>query len=200
MAPAAMLFDMDGVLVNSEEVWFRVVEVAGRRFRGSPVTREEFAPTFGQGTAADISVFKLECTPNQLDRFYEEEFVRHLDAVWVHPKAREVLDELGRRHIARGLVTNTISLLARAVLSRAGLLDALDVLGTADLVTHAKPAPDLLLHVAQELGVAPDKAWMVGDSRYDAEAAAAAGMHFIGVRRDGDVRLKDLGELLQHLP
>jgi len=42
---------MDGVLIRSEEAWLRVLEDAGRRFRGSPVTREEFAPTFGQGTA-----------------------------------------------------------------------------------------------------------------------------------------------------
>jgi phosphoglycolate phosphatase/AHBA synthesis associated protein len=200
MTPAAMLFDMDGVLVNSEEVWFRVLEVAGQRFRGSPVTKEEFAPTFGQGTSADVEVFKLRCSPRQLDRFYEEEFVRHLGAVWVHPRAREVLDTVGARHIKRGLVTNTVSLLARAVLSRAGLLDALEVLGTADLVRHAKPAPDLLLHVCKELGATPQTTWMVGDSRYDAQAAHAAGMHFVGVRREGDVRIDDLGALLDLLP
>ncbi|MBL8939307.1 MAG: haloacid dehalogenase, partial [Archangium sp.] len=58
----AVLFDMDGVLVRSEEVWFRVVEAAGVRFRNRAITREEFFPTFGQGTAADIPVFGLSCT------------------------------------------------------------------------------------------------------------------------------------------
>jgi len=200
MTPAAVLFDMDGVLVNSEEVWFRVVDSAGRKFRGSPVTREEFAPTFGQGTVADIEVFKLDCTPRQLDRFYEEEFVRHLDAVWVHPRARHTLQVLVQRHIRRGLITNTVSLLARAVLSRAGLLDVLEVIGTADLVPRAKPAPDLLQYVARELGTAPRDTWVVGDSRYDAEAAKAAGMYFVGVRREGDVRIDDLGAFLDLLP
>lgn len=54
MLPEAVLFDMDGVLVKSEEAWFRTVEAAGVRFRGRPVTRAEFGPTFGQGTAADV--------------------------------------------------------------------------------------------------------------------------------------------------
>ena len=55
----AILFDMDGVLVRSFEVWFRVVEEAGRRFRGRAITRGEFTPTFGQGTADDVPVFGL---------------------------------------------------------------------------------------------------------------------------------------------
>src|SRR5205085_1313853 len=60
--PTALLFDMDGVLVRSEDAWFRVVEEAGERFRGRPVTREEFTPTFGQGTEADLSQFGLRST------------------------------------------------------------------------------------------------------------------------------------------
>ena len=84
----AVLFDMDGVLVKSDEVWFRVVEAAGTRFRGLPITRDEFMPTFGQGTAADIPYFGLRCSVFELDAFYAAQFVNHLDAVWVNPDAR----------------------------------------------------------------------------------------------------------------
>ena len=48
-------------------------------------------------------------------------------------------------------------------------------------VEHAKPAPDLLLVAAQELGVDPAEAWCVGDSTWDMRAAVAAGMVPIGV-------------------
>ncbi|MBI5544257.1 MAG: haloacid dehalogenase, partial [Deltaproteobacteria bacterium] len=72
----AILFDLDGVLVRSEEAWFRTVEEAGRRFRGRPITRAEFAPTFGQGTLADVREFDLSCTAPELDRFYTETFPR----------------------------------------------------------------------------------------------------------------------------
>jgi phosphoglycolate phosphatase-like HAD superfamily hydrolase len=48
-------------------------------------------------------------------------------------------------------------------------------------VEHAKPAPDLLLLAARELGVEPGAAWYVGDSTWDMQAAVAAGMHPVAV-------------------
>ena len=48
----AVLFDMDGVLVRSEEVWFRVVEAAGVRFRGRAITREEAGRIYRADTKA----------------------------------------------------------------------------------------------------------------------------------------------------
>ena len=107
MSPSAVLFDMDGVLIRSEEAWLRVLEDAGRRFRGSPVTREEFAPTFGQGTAEDVRVFGLRCSPAELDAFYLEHLPRYATEVWVNPDARGLLEALSARGLRRALVTNT---------------------------------------------------------------------------------------------
>ncbi len=191
--PRAVLFDMDGVLVRSEAVWFEVVAQAGVRFRGRAITREEFAPTFGQGTTADIPAFGLACTPAQLDAFYVQEFPRHLDAVWVNPDAAPLLAWLASQGLGRGLVTNTVSPLAEQVLAHAGL--TLQALATANRVARAKPAPDLVQLALRELGVAPDEAWMVGDSRFDREAAGAAGVRFVGLGLDGDARVETLGAL-----
>lgn len=198
--PRAVLFDMDGVLVKSEEVWFRVVEQAGVRFRGRPITREEFFPTFGQGTAADIPVFGLSCTTDQLDAFYVSEFVKHLDAMWVNPDARPLLERLRDRGIKRALVTNTVGPLAVRILAQAQLDGLFDALATADRVANAKPAPDLVELACRETGVTPAEAAMVGDSKYDRQAAGAAGVRFFGLDLDGDVRLARLGELELHLP
>jgi phosphoglycolate phosphatase/AHBA synthesis associated protein len=195
MWPRAVLFDMDGVLVKSEEVWFRVVEEAGVRFRGRPITREEFFPTFGQGTAADIPVFGLRCTVAELDAFYVTQFVRHLDAMWVNPDARPLLDALSAAGVGCALVTNTVGPLAAEILARAGLAGCFGSLATADRVAEAKPAPDLVRLALRELDVAADAAWMVGDSKYDRQAARAAGVHFVGLGLDGDRRIERLSEL-----
>ena len=193
----AVLFDLDGVLVKSEEAWFRAVEESGRRFRGGrAVTREEFAPTFGQGTAADVEVFGLQCTPAELDAFYVTEFLRHVPTVWVNPDAAALLQELERRGLCRGLVTNSVGPIADALLAHGGLSPWLPVRATSDRVPNAKPAPDLVLLACRELGVAPSEAVLVGDSRYDREAAAAAGVRFVGLCLDGDARIERLGELV----
>jgi phosphoglycolate phosphatase/AHBA synthesis associated protein len=191
----AVLFDMDGVLVRSEEVWFRVVEAAGVRFRGRAITRDEFFPTFGQGTAADIPVFGLRCSVAELDAFYVSEFVKHLDAMWVNPEAAPLAELLTKRGLRIGVVTNTVAPLTRAILEHAKLASSFNVRATADRVEHAKPAPDLVLLGLKELGVSSAEAVMIGDSRFDREASRAAGVRFIGLKLDGDSRVERLGDL-----
>ncbi len=193
--PLALLFDLDGVLVRSEEIWFRCVEEAGRQFRGRAITREEFAPTFGQGTAADVGAFGLACTPAELDAFYVENFPRYVDDVWVDPEARDTLVTLRQRGLLLGLCTNTVLPLAKKILESASISTCFDALGCADLVPHAKPAPDLLQYTCAKLGVEPAAAWMIGDSRFDRAAASAAGCRFVGFRLDGDVTVQSLREL-----
>ncbi len=62
-------------------------------------------------------------------------------------------------------------------------------------VSRPKPAPDLLLHALTALEVEAARAWMVGDSRFDRDAARAAGIYFIGLGIDGDRRIEALAEL-----
>jgi phosphoglycolate phosphatase/AHBA synthesis associated protein len=198
-APRAVLFDMDGVLVRSEESWFRVVEEAGRRFRGRAITREEFAPTFGQGTAADVAGFGLNCSVAELDRFYIEAFPRFAGEMWINPDAKPVITALRQSGKKVAVVTNSVTPLAHEVLDAASLRELFEVVACADQVAHAKPAPDLVLHACRQLGVSPSEAWMVGDSRFDRGAAEAAGAFFVGLGIDGNIRLEALAELLRHL-
>ncbi len=193
--PRALLFDMDGVLVRSEPVWQRVVEEAGVRFRGRPVTADEFAPTFGQGTRADIEAFGLGCTVAELDAFYFVHFRRHAGATWVDPQACGVLEALRARGLTVAVVTNTMTPLAHDILAAARLSALVDVVACADQVPRAKPAPDLVLHALERLGLGASEAWMTGDSRFDREAAEGAGVRFVGYRQPGERRVESLIEL-----
>jgi phosphoglycolate phosphatase/AHBA synthesis associated protein len=193
--PSALLFDMDGVLVRSEDIWFRVVEEAGVRYRGRVITREEFDPTFGQGTEADITQFGLSCSVAELNRFYAENFGRYVDQVWVDPEARPLLERLSREGLRLAVVTNTTTPLAEDILRAAGLRGFFQTVACADQVPRPKPYPDLVLHALSGLGARAGEAWMIGDSRYDREAARDAGVHFIGLRQHGDARVDRLADL-----
>jgi phosphoglycolate phosphatase-like HAD superfamily hydrolase len=195
--PRALLFDMDGVLVRSEEAWFRAVEAAGVRFRGRAITRDEFAPTFGQGTAADVAVFGLGCSARELDRFYLEVFPGLARETWVDPEAAVVLAGLAQRGVDVAVVTNTMTPLAESILDAARLRAHVRVVACADQVPRAKPAPDLVWLALGQLGRGAHEAWMTGDSRYDREAARAAGVRFVGYRQDGDARVESLAELVR---
>src|SRR5688572_12780544 len=111
----AILFDMDGVLVKTAEVWFRLLHQAGVRFRGRPIERAEFEPTFGQGTAADVEVFGLRCTYEELDRYYQEQFLAQLEDIWVNPEAKTLLENLRGAKIPLAVVTNSSTELTRKV-------------------------------------------------------------------------------------
>ncbi|MFL5319544.1 MAG: HAD family hydrolase, partial [Myxococcaceae bacterium] len=147
---------------------------------GRPVTREEFTPTFGQGTEADARVFGLGISAEELNAFYVEHFPRFAaSSTWVNPEAQSVLSELKRRGHLTGLVTNSVTAIARALLGPPKLLDLLDALACADEVVHSKPAPDLVLLACRKLGVSADRSVVVGDSRFDEGAATSAGAQFI---------------------
>lgn len=197
--PEAVLFDMDGVLVRSEEAWFRLMEEVGRVFRGVPISRGEFTPTFGQSTREDVEVFGLGCSVEVLDRFYTEHFGRFAREVLVNPEARAVLESLRRRGKALAVVTNTATPLALDILEAAGLREWFDFIACADQVAHPKPAPDLVWHALKALRHPPASACLVGDSRFDRGAARDAGVRFIGLGLDGDARIERLSQLEETL-
>ncbi len=190
----AVLFDMDGVLVHTYEAWFGLMARATSELGYPVVTREQFHASWGQGLAADVERFFPRHDLPTVERYYAENFHRHAAGVRVDPDAARVLRGLAERGIGRAVITNTPAVLAREILKAAALEpDAL--VGGTD-VPRAKPHPDMVHEACRRLGVGEADALVVGDSRYDLEAARAAGVRFAGYGIDGDFRLASLGDLL----
>lgn len=191
--PAAILFDLDGVLIDSREVWFRLLNAACERFGAAPLNADGFEAMWGQGLDADAE--HLGCSVAEAAEFFAAHFMDYGEALHVDPAAAEVVSGYRARGVRTALVTNTPTALARRILEAAGVeLDA--VVGGTD-VAHAKPAPDILLEACRRLGVGTREALMIGDSRFDRMAAAAASVFFVGLRIDGDRRIEALADLLQ---
>lgn len=194
----AVLFDLDGVLVDSREVWFQVMRAAAAHFGHPDISRGDFDDTFGQGVDADIRNFMPGTAYADLDRYYDEHFMDHAEHFRSDPGGPAVLRGLRAAGVATAVVTNTSTPLATDVLARVGL-EPDTLIGSSD-VKNAKPEPDMVLLGLERLGVAAGDAVMVGDSQYDRDSARAAGVHFLGYNGiEGDETLESLEELLERV-
>lgn len=175
----AVLFDLDGVLVDSFEVWLAVVNDARVRFGFPPVTREGLAPIFGQGLSDDMRNLYPGRTRAEIVAAYDDAMPRSIGRMTLNPEAHPALDGLKARGLKRAVVTNTQASLAGIVLRTVGLEASLEACVAVAPPLREKPAPDLIVKALDLLGLSPHEALMVGDTDYDRQAAEAAGTPFL---------------------
>jgi len=193
-----VLYDLDGVLVDSMQAWFRVIQRGARELGHPEVSFEHFRRTFGQGVEADRAEFLPEWTSPEVAAFYQRAFAEELAGVEIKGEATRVLEGVRSLGLRQALVTNTPLELAREILRRTGLGRYLDALACAGEAAE-KPAPDLIWLALERLGSSADQALYVGDSETDRLAARAAGIRLVGLGIPGDLTLGRLDELLEHL-
>src|SRR5262249_13388230 len=111
----------------------------------------------------------------------------------VDSEGAEAVASLRARRLKIGVVTNSPTVVTRAMLERAGIVPDVSVTGSD--VSEAKPAPDGILRALELLQVSPEEAIFVGDTAFDREAARRAAIYFVGFRTDGDHRVESLHEI-----
>lgn len=182
-APEAVLFDMDGLLIDSEPVWFAIERTVFARLGA----QREWTPTDAGrlvGKALEVSAAEMarcagrEPTPATIDevgRWFVDEMVDRLGAgAPFKPGALALLDELGRHGVPAGLVSSSHRRLVDTVLRQ--LPDATMAASVAgDEVRHTKPHPAPYLQAMDLLGVAAERTVVLEDSVTGAQAGHAAG-------------------------
>ena len=183
----AVVFDMDGLLLETEELWDRAEGELFRRHGGAWTFEDKLAV---MGTSFEHSArhyatrlgLPVERGPELVAEMYElmkAELERQVDA---RPGAVELVDrlrELGSVRVA--LASNSSRDMVDTALRSAGLTDAFEAIVTADDVERAKPAPDIYLLACERLGVAPSEALALEDTAPGIAAAKAAGLYTIAV-------------------
>jgi len=183
-APCAVLFDLDGTLVDSAP------DLAGagnemRLHRSLPaLPMDRFRPMVGSGARGMVGI-ALQVTPDSVE--YEKlrvEFLARYEARLtreseVFPEMMPVLAALDAHPLRWGIVTNKASRYAVPVVEGLGLAARAAVLISGDTTPHAKPHPAPLLEAARRLGVAPESCVYVGDDLRDIQAGRAAGMRTV---------------------
>jgi HAD superfamily hydrolase (TIGR01509 family) len=184
--PRAVLFDLDGTLVDTValriEAWERTLGAAGL-----PTTREELAPLIGlDGKRLAREIAALAGTPidearsETIDRECGELYERLNRSPRPLPGIGRLIDVLERRSIVWAIATSSRKEQVATSVASLGLRHEPTIVD-ASHVKHAKPEPDLLLLAARELEVVPDACWYIGDSTWDMVSAVAAGMIAIGI-------------------
>jgi len=194
--PTAILFDMDGVLVHSIEAWFRLVDLTARHFCKPDITREQFDASWGQGIDADLETFFVGCKSREIEDFYAAHLLDFSDHIEITEDAYATLRAVRDLGIPCAVITNTPTDLARDILAWAGLIGTVDLTVGAQEGLLSKPEPDLILHACKVLQRLPENAWMIGDSRFDLQAAAAAGCRFVGYRMAHETNVASLSEVV----
>ena len=185
MTTKAVLFDLDGTLLNTLDDLTASVAHAMTAMGLEPRTKDEVRAFVGNGARVlcekCLGEGAAQAKVDELQARFQAHYRDHLnDATAPYPGIVDMLMALRARGVKRGVVSNKFSAASQAVcaLYFGDLIDA--VVGEEPGV-RKKPAPDSLLTVMARLGATPDECAMVGDSPQDMLAAKAAGCRSIGV-------------------
>jgi HAD superfamily hydrolase (TIGR01509 family) len=182
--PAAVLFDNDGLTLDTEICWTRAEEVLFTR-HGHAFTLQDKAELLGSAAdrAAAILGRRLGAPERGWDLLAElNELMQHeLDVVEPMPGALDLLDDLRAAGVPVGMATNSPRALVDRALAASGIAARFDVVVAADEVAHPKPAPDLYLAAAARLGADIAGCVVLEDSPTGVAAGRAAGAFVIGI-------------------
>lgn len=178
------MFDLDGVLLDSEQVWDGArrdfVEEAGGRWRDGASTAMlgMSAPEWSRYVAEEL---RVPLPPADIDREVVRRVIaRYREALPVLPGAREAIERLGARW-PLGLATSSNREVVDAVLEALGVADRFVATVSSEEVGRGKPAPDVYLEAARRMGVDPAAAAAIEDSSNGLRSASAAGMTVIAI-------------------
>lgn len=180
-----VLFDLDGTILDTNELIFRSFEHAWKR-KGLPVVpRDRLAPHMG-GKLHDMfreaGGVRLEQDIEELIGFYREyNWAHHDELVCGFPHALDAMKELSAAGVRLGVVTTKIRMTSEMGLKLCGMYDLMECIVSLDDVTHAKPHPEPVQKAVTAMGVLPDETLMVGDSPGDILSARAAGVRSAAV-------------------
>ena len=181
----AVAFDLDGLLVNTEELYQHVGTELLRR-RGRSFEPDLLDAMMGRPQQVSLKIMiewhGLTDTIEMLATETGEIFVSLLDTqLRTMPGAMELLDLLDARGIARGVATSSGPDFAHDVLGRMGIRDRFAFVLTSADVTHGKPHPEIYRTAAQRLAVDPGAMLVLEDSQAGCKAAVAAGAVAVAV-------------------
>ena len=179
----AVVFDMDGVLLDTETISDRTWDMAAKAMGINSTV--DFVNECRGTNLHDTSIilkrhlgqdFDVEAFMKMTSQFFHE--IEFSEGIPLMPYAKEILEYLRPKyHIV--LASSTRGESVKRQLTNAGLIDFFETRTTGDMVTHSKPDPEIYRLACQSIGVKPENCIAVEDSPNGIKSAAAAGLNVI---------------------
>jgi beta-phosphoglucomutase len=196
-APRAVLWDMDGTLIDSEEYhWIAWRDTMADR--GSAITREQFRSSFGTRNDAILTNWLgVEATPQVIAGIGDEKEKRYRDLVRddgisLMPGVERWVHGLHEQGWLQAIASAAPRLNVEAILDALAIADCFQGIASAEDVKNGKPDPEVFLAAAASVGAAPERCIVVEDAAAGIEGARRAGMRSIGVSHTGTLLNADL--------
>jgi beta-phosphoglucomutase len=214
---AAVIFDLDGVLVTTDEHHYRAWKRMADE-EGIPFDRDTNDRLRGVSRMESLSII-LERAPRpyaeperaalaERKNAYYRGFLAGLSAADILPGALETIDALKAKGVRVAVASSSRN--AQAILEKTGLAGRFDAIADGTEISRSKPDPEVFLVAAQKLGVEPARCVVVEDAEAGLEAARAAGMRSFAVgaaarseraaSRAPDLSRADIDELIDPKP
>lgn len=180
----AVLFDLDGTLVDSLEDLTDAVNHIRGAFSHLPLTADAVRRKVGKGARHLTQQVLPDASDADVDRalglFLKYNRQHIADKSRLYPGIQEILLDLAARNIRMAVISNKNEDLSSLILQTLGIHSLFEIICGGDTYPERKPSPLPLLNVAAGLGIVPNECVMVGDSINDIQAGQQANIYSIG--------------------
>jgi len=192
LKPKAILFDMDGVLVDSLDSWWMSLNSALETYSHEKISKEEFIKKFwGHDLYDNIKKLNL---PMEVAMFCNKIYGNNIDLIKIYKETKPTLEKL--KKYKKAIITNTPKDCAIQILKQFNIKEFFEFIMTSDDVNMSKPNPEIVLKACKRLNVEPKNVVLVGDTYSDVKAGRTAGCKVVGINVDADYTIKNISELI----
>jgi beta-phosphoglucomutase family hydrolase len=210
----AVIFDMDGVIIDSEPIYFKIQNKIYSQL-GISITPSEYDEFIGAGMHLMWQILKRNKNLNQsieeliaMNNYIVYKSFKEMTHLSPMPNFIDFIDKCDNKKLKIALASSTAKRTINAILDNLNIHHYFDEIVSCEEVKLGKPAPDIFLAAAQRLNVNPENCIVIEDSTNGIKAAKDAGMYCIALRNENyanqdlsiaNIVLNNFNQINQHV-